>query len=40
MTVELFVPAHGRPYCPHGGTPRSAARGALMVRVDDEDEGT
>jgi len=33
MTVELFVPAHGRPCC------LSAARGALMVRVDDEDEG-
>ena len=28
MTVELFVPAHGRPCCP------SATCGALMVRVD------
>ena len=39
MTVTLFVPAHGRPCCPHGGTPRSAAREALMVRVDDNEGG-
>ncbi len=39
LTVTLYVPAHGRPCCPHGGTPRSAMREALMVRVDDDDDG-
>jgi hypothetical protein len=31
--IGLYVPAHGRPYCTHTGTPRHAATGVAMVLV-------